>query len=299
MRQKLLVIDDSPTITSLIQLRLAEEPIDICTATDATAGLAMATEKRPDLILLDTQLPDADGYTVCRELKSRAETMSIPVIFLSGAADTEQKLRGLAMGAVDYLEKPFDTAELKARVSSALKTKYLLDLLSTKAQIDVLSGLWNRSYFESRLSAEMSLARRTTAPLSILLVDVDHFARINSAHGHVAGDEAVRLIGQLFAETVRAEDVVCRHGGGKFGIILPNTAADRGVIAAERIRQRLANTPLEIGEGSVNVSASFGVAGATVDVETTTRNAEEALIRAKRNGRNRIEMAANIACFAA
>jgi diguanylate cyclase (GGDEF)-like protein len=299
MRQKLLVIDDSPTVASLIQLRLAAEPIDISTTTDAATGLAMASEKRPDLILLDTDLQGNDGYAVCRELKSRAETMSIPVIFLAGAADPEEKLRGLALGAVDYLEKPFDTAELKARVCSSLKTKYLLDLLSTKAQIDVLSGLWNRSFFESRLSAEMSLARRTTAPLSILLVDVDHFGRINSAHGHLAGDEAVRLIGHLIADTVRAEDVVCRHGGEKFAIILPNTAADRAVVVAERIRQRMAATPLEIGEATVTVSASFGVAAATVDVETTTRQADEALIRAKRNGRNRIEIATNIACFAA
>jgi diguanylate cyclase (GGDEF)-like protein len=299
MRQKLLVIDDSPTVASLIQLRLAADPVDISTAADAATGLAIASEKRPDLILLDTDLPGNDGYAVCRELKSRAETMSIPVIFLAGSSDTEEKLRGLAMGAVDYLEKPFDTAELKARVSSALKTKYLLDLLSTKAQIDVLSGLWNRSYFENRLSAEMSLARRTTAPLSILLVDVDHFARINSAHGHLAGDEAVRLIGHLFADTVRAEDVVCRHGGEKFGIILPNTAAERGVVVAERIRQRLNATAMEICEATVTVSASFGVAAATLDVETTTRQADEALIRAKRNGRNRIEIATNIACFAA
>jgi diguanylate cyclase (GGDEF)-like protein len=299
MRQKLLVIDDSPTVASLIQLRLAAEPIDISTTTDAATGLTMASEKRPDLILLDTDLQGNDGYAVCRELKSRAETMSIPVIFLAGAADSEEKLRGLALGAVDYLEKPFDTAELKARVCSSLKTKYLLDLLSTKAQIDVLSGLWNRSFFESRLSAEMSLARRTTAPLSILLVDVDHFGRINSAHGHLAGDEAVRLIGHLIADTVRAEDVVCRHGGEKFAIILPNTAADRAVVVAERIRQRMAATPLEIGEATVTVSASFGVAAATVDVETTTRQADEALIRAKRNGRNRIEIATNIACFAA
>jgi diguanylate cyclase (GGDEF)-like protein len=299
MRQKLLVIDDSPTVASLIQLRLAAEPIDISTTTDAATGLTMASEKRPDLILLDTDLQGNDGYAVCRELKSRAETMSIPVIFLAGAADSEEKLRGLALGAVDYLEKPFDTAELKARVCSSLKTKYLLDLLSTKAQIDVLSGLWNRSFFESRLSAEMSLARRTTAPLSILLVDVDHFGRINSAHGHLAGDEAVRLIGHLIADTVRAEDVVCRHGGEKFAVILPNSAADRAVVVAERIRQRLGSTPLEIGETTVTVSASFGVAPAAVDVETTTRQAEEALIRAKRNGRNRIEIATNLACFAA
>jgi two-component system cell cycle response regulator len=299
MRQKLLVIDDSATVASLIQLRLADEPIDILTSTDATSGLAMASEKRPDLILLDTELPGADGYAVCRELKCRPETMTIPIIFLAGSAGTEEKLQGLALGAVDYLEKPFDTAELRARVGSALKTKYLLDLLSTKAQIDVLSGLWNKSFFDGRLSAEMSLARRTGAPLAILMADVDHFARINSAHGHPAGDEAVRLIGHLFADSVRAEDVVCRFGGEKFAVILPNTAADRAVIVAERMRHRLAYQPLDLGESTFPVTASFGVAAATVDVETTIRHADEALIRAKRNGRNRIEISTNFASFAA
>lgn len=299
MRQKLLVIDDSATVASLVQLRLAEEPIDILTAADAATGLAMASEKRPDLILLDTEIGGEDGYAVCRELKCRPETMAIPVIFLAGSAGTEEKLQGLALGAVDYLEKPFDTAELRARVGSALKTKYLLDLLSTKAQIDVLSGLWNRNFFDGRLSAEMSLSRRTSAPLSILMADVDHFARINSVHGHPAGDEAVRAIGHLFADSVRAEDVVCRFGGEKFAVILPNTSADRAVVVAERMRHRLADTPLEIGEGTCSVTASFGVSAAVVDVETTTRHTEEALIRAKRNGRNRIEVATNIACFAA
>jgi two-component system cell cycle response regulator len=304
MRQKLLVIDDSPTVASLVQLRLADEPIDVMVAGDGTSGLAMASEHRPDLILLDTELPASsfgggDGYVVCRELKSRTETMAIPVIFLAGSAGTEEKLGGLELGALDFLDKPFDTAELKARVGSALRMKYLLDLLSTKAQIDVLSGLWNRNFFESRLGAEMSLARRTGAPLSIVLADVDQFARINSAHGHSAGDEAIRLVGHLFADTVRTEDVVCRWGGEKFAVVLPNTSPDRAVVVAERMRQRLAADALQVSEAHVPVTASFAVAAAVIDLETTTRHAEEALIRAKRNGRNRIEIATNLACFAA
>ena len=141
MRQKVLIIDDSKMITSLVQARLADEPIDVFIATGGEQGLKMAMEVQPDLILLDVEMPKPDGFTVCRELMSRTEMMQIPVIFLTGATSSEEKIKGLELGAIDYITKPFDPAEMRARVRASLRTKYLLDLLAKKAQIDGLSGL--------------------------------------------------------------------------------------------------------------------------------------------------------------
>ena len=124
------------------------------------AGLAMLGDVKPDIILLDIEMPDMDGYEVCRQLRANPQTVNVPIIFISGADSTEEKIRGLDLGASDYVTKPFDPAELRARVRVALRTAYLMDLLARKAMIDGLTGLWNRSYLDVRLSAEIAAAQR-------------------------------------------------------------------------------------------------------------------------------------------
>src|SRR6185369_4418008 len=118
-------------------------------------------------------MPDMDGFEVCRRLKAQPATMNIPIVFLTGAGSTDEKIRGLNLGAVDYVTKPFEPAELRARVRASLRTKYLLDLLTQKAMIDGLTGLWNRKYFDQRLESEIALRQRVTSPLSLIMVDVD------------------------------------------------------------------------------------------------------------------------------
>ncbi len=291
MRQKVLIIDDSRLITSLVQSRLADEPIDVHVAISGEQGLAMALEVQPDLILLDVEMPHPDGFTVCRKLKERPETMQIPVVFLTGVSSSEEKIKGLELGAIDYITKPFDPAELRARVRASLRTKYLLDLLGKKAQIDGLTGLWNRGYFDQRLASELSLTRRTGDALSCMMADIDHFKQINDRFGHPAGDEVIRRVGQVMVECVRLEDVVCRYGGEEFAVIMPNTSGERAAIVAERMRRSLCDKPLEVRGETIAISASFGVTTAGPDAETTLRQADEALYRAKRGGRNRVERA--------
>lgn len=291
MRQKLLIIDDSRTITSLVQARLADEPIEVFVASDGVSGLQRASEVLPDLILLDVDMPQPDGFAVCRELKTRPETMQIPVVFLTGVSSAEEKIRGLELGAVDYITKPFDPAELRARVRASLRTKYLLDLLSKKAQIDGLSGLWNRGYFDHRLRTEISLCRRTRDPLSIVMADIDHFKQINDQHGHPSGDEVVRRVGQLLMESVRTEDIVCRYGGEEYAVILPNTPAAQAAVVAERMRLKIVEHEVKVHGASLQVTASFGVCGAELDAADCVIHADEALYRAKRSGRNRVEIA--------
>ena len=290
--QSVLAIDDSEAIHSLLRARLSPEAVALHFAGGGEEGIARAIELQPDLILLDVDMPAPDGFEVCRRLKAEVRTQAIPVIFLSGATSTEEKIKGLELGAVDYITKPFDPAELRARVRASLRTKYLMDLLARKAMIDGLTGLWNRAYFETRLNTELSLARRTRQPLSCLMIDLDHFKQLNDAHGHPFGDEVLRTVGQLLGETCRVEDVVCRYGGEEFVILAPNTLAARATELGERIRVALESFNWTCRGGVVKVTASIGVADLRNSPPPSILElADAALYQAKHGGRNRVVLA--------
>jgi two-component system cell cycle response regulator len=293
-RQKVLVIDDSVLIHALVRARLEDEPVEMHFADGAVAGLAMAASIQPDLVLLDVDMPEVDGFEACRRLKADPGTSGIPVVFLSGASTAQQKVQGLDLGAVDYVTKPFDPAELRARVRAALRTKYLMELLAKRAMIDGLTGLWNRACFEQRLASEMSLARRSQRPLSCAMLDLDHFKKINDTHGHPFGDEVLRGVAQLIQETCRAEDVPCRYGGEEFVLLLPNTPLAGAMALAERIRAAVSEYPFVARRARVPVTCSIGIADNFLGApdEAAGNNslidlADQALYRAKHEGRNR------------
>ncbi len=235
MPQKVLLIDDASAIHALVRARLAGEAVEIHSAYGGDEGLELAKALLPDLILLDVEMPAPDGFEVCRRLKASTETMDIPIVFLTGASTTKEKIRGLELGAVDYVTKPFDPAELRVRVRGSLRTKYLLDLLSKKARIDGLTALWNRAYFDERLAQEISLAQRTGRPLSCIMLDVDHFKSINDTYGHTFGDDALKKIAACLTDAARAEDIVCRWGGEEFAVLCPST----GIVGAEALAERM------------------------------------------------------------
>ena len=260
----------------------------IYSACDGEAGIASANAVGPDLILLDVELPGEDGFEICRRLKSGAKTREIPIILLTSATASEDKLRGLELGALDYISKPIDHAEVLARVWAALRASFFLHLLSKKAMIDGVTGLWNRQYFEQRMTAEVSLARRSGRPVSWLICEVDGFDTITERFGHPGADEILRSVGQFFVNNCRIEDVSCRFVGGKFGIVAPNTASEGAIDLAGRLCAVLANTDLICRGKQMRVTCSFGVAelqsaGSTIEL------AEEALEQAKRGGGNRVE----------
>src|SRR5438874_7041601 len=260
MTQRVLVIDDSKNVHALIKARLAGEPVELHFCLSTAQGMMLASQVLPDLILLDVDMPDMDGFEVCRRLKGQPATMNIPVVFLTGAGSTEDKIRGLELGAVDYVTKPFEPAELRARVRAALRTKYLLDLLNKKAMIDGLTGLWNRTFFDQPLAAQLSLSRRSGQPVAIVLCDLDNFKQINDRCGHLTGDEALRIVAACMQATCRIEDVVCRFGGEEFGIIVPNTPSDRALIMAERLRKNIEKLQLQHRGVPVPIMCSFGIA---------------------------------------
>ena len=289
MNSNVLVIDDSADIQALVRVRLAKEQVTVTSARDAASGLEAARTGQFDLILLDVDMPDRDGFSVCAELKSRQETRDIPVIFLSGAASTSDKIRGLDLGAADYITKPFDPAELRARVRASLRTRQLMTLLSKKAMIDGLTSLWNRRYLDAQMSIELSASRRSGEPLSCIMADVDHFKSINDNYGHGFGDEVLRRIAAVLGEQCRPKDIVCRYGGEEFAILLPLTSASDAVDVAERLRAAVETLTFSYGEKLVTVTCSFGVAHLRAQVPPTILElADEALFTAKQAGRNRV-----------
>jgi len=293
MPETILVIDDSPDIHTLVKVRLGKEQLVIESAYDGPSGLAAARSIRPDLILLDVEMPDRDGFAVCADLKADPATMDIPIIFLTGATTTEDKIRGLELGATDYVTKPFDPAELRARVRASLRTKYLLGLLAQKAMIDGLTELWNRAYLDTRLGSELSAARRSGQPLSCVMADVDRFKSINDTYGHSFGDDVLRKIAGVFAQGCRADDVVCRYGGEEFTLLLPNTSAENAGELAERLRAAVEACPFVFHGAPVSITCSFGVSILRGPVPPSLIElADEALYRAKGSGRNRVEICA-------
>lgn len=291
MRHRVLIIDDSPLIAAFIRARLADEPIDFLESTDGAQGIDLATEAQPEMVLCDVDMPNLDGFAVCAELKRRDATMHIPLVLMAGTMAAELKIKALNLGAADFLTKPIDPADLLARVRSTLRTAHLLDLLAKKAQVDGLTGLWNRAYFGQRLASEISLSQRTHAPISCVIADIDGLRSINDRFGHAAGDNVICRTGEILFSCVRLEDILCRQVGGTFAVIMPNIPTERAAIVAERMRKALLSARVEVRGERLNLTASFGVAAATTHVDQSLDNAEGALGRAKRGGRNRIELA--------
>jgi len=299
VRHSVLVVDDSTDIHELVQIGLIDEPVDLHSSFSGTEGLETARRLLPDLILLDVDMPKPDGFEVCRNLKADPMTMGIPVIFLTGASSTEEKIRGLELGAIDYVTKPFDPAELRARVAAALRTKRLLDLLAQRAMLDGLTGLWNRAYFDQRVNGEVSLARRNGTPLSCILLDADHFKQVNDNFGHPAGDRVLQMIAQVLSDACRKEDVVCRYGGEEFAILAPGVEERRGAELAERLRQSIATARLTHRGTELQVTCSIGVADTTGPATASlVERADQALYHAKRAGRNRVVIASECAVAA-
>ena len=294
-RPRLLAIDDSTMIHRLLKARLKGERLEIHCATSGQQGLETARTLLPEVILLDIQMDDVDGFQVLDSLKADPITHDIPVIIISGQTETEVKIRGLEMGAIDFVTKPFDVGELLARVRSALRIRLLIQLLAQRAQIDGLTGLWNRAYFDQRLIDEISMAQRHGTPLSLIMCDLDRFKLLNDTHGHPFGDQVLEQFAHMLAES-RTGDIACRYGGEEFALILPQTSAEEAMIVAERMRDRLHRHGFsEVQEQSV--TASFGVTDLRRCREATPKAmvtlADDALYAAKQKGRDRVELASD------
>ncbi len=286
-----LIVDDCPAVHRLLQARLRSEAVRIMSAMDGREALDKADVFNPDLILLDLSLPGMDGYEVLRSLKNKSSTHEIPVLIVSGKRDPEDKVTAFDLGAVDFVCKPFEMAELRARIRVALRMQRLVRMLAQRAQIDGLTGLSNRTQFDRRWHEEFERASRSGHPLSLAMIDLDEFKSINDTYGHPAGDAVLSGIAQMVQRAVRVSDIPCRFGGEEFAIILPEIGSAHAELLCERIR-KTAEAMEWPRHPARRVTLSVGVAGSdTVSghrPEDFIEHADKHLYTAKRSGRNRV-----------
>ena len=289
-----LAIDDSELIHRLLKTRLQGERLELHNATSSADGLKKAIALNPDVILLDIAIDGMNGFELLEKLKEDPRTRNIAVIFISATSEAMDRVKGLDMGAIDFISKPFDAFELKARVRSALRTQHLVKMLEQKAQLDGLTGLWNRRYFDQRMIQEISEAKRYSRSLSLVLCDIDRFKRLNDQFGHPFGDFVLDRVAQKLSGG-RTSDIACRYGGEEFGLILPSTNIQHGHEVAERLRIEIESI-LWSNKPDLVVTASFGICDTENVGEETTPEAllemtDSALYKAKQAGRNRVESA--------
>lgn len=294
-----LLADDSATVRALARMELETAGHDVLEAADGAQALELAVEHRPDVVLLDVEMPEMDGYDAVQALKADPRTADIPVVFLTGRVAAGDLVRALALGGHDYLRKPPEPAELLARVSAALRVKALQDELRTRAaelervsRTDHLTGLHNRRHTEEHLRRLEAASRRHGHALSVLLLDVDHFKRVNDTHGHGAGDRVLQEVGHRLQASLRTEDLVGRWGGEEFLVLAPFTDAAAAHVLGERLRSAVSATPVEAEGRPVLVTVSVGGATAELPGEHDLLGlADRELYAAKAAGRDRVRIA--------
>ncbi len=286
-----LLVDDSIDVHRLLQARLRHEQIDLIGTTKPTEAVELARLHKPSTILLDLDMPSMDGFEVLRAIKDEPTTNTIPVIVLSGKAGSEDKVTAFDLGATDYVTKPFDLAELRARLRAALRLEHLLRLLAERADVDGLTGLGNRAAFNKRWAEKVAESRRYGSPLTLAMLDVDFFKRINDTYGHPAGDQVLVGLAQLLQSESRSPDIACRYGGEEFALIMPSTGPAEAMIVSERIRVALARQVWARHPDS-RITVSIGLIGSSgplgeITPERWLEAADLNLYAAKRAGRNR------------
>jgi diguanylate cyclase (GGDEF)-like protein len=296
---RILIADDDQLSRRLLEVtlkRLGHEPVIVTNGTDAEAQLL-----RPDgphLAILDWDMPGADGLAVCRAVRQRAHPY-VYVVLLTARDRREDMLVALEADVDDFLTKPLDAGELQARLRSGERLLTLQEnllraqeALRYQATHDHLTGLWNRVMVLEQLAVEITRAKRAKKSVAIMLVDLDHFKKVNDTYGHPAGDAILREAAARMRVALRAYDSIGRYGGEEFLIVLPGCDARAALVVAERARTSVA-APVRVGDVDIPMSISLGVAStqsASEDPALLIQAADEALYRAKAAGRNRVSL---------
>lgn len=291
----LLIVDDQPSNLQLLY-EIFKVDYEVCLAISGPEALAFCQGRQPDLILLDIVMPEMGGYTVCQRLKSNALTQNIPVIFISVQNDPSEEARGLDMGGVDFIGKPFHLRAVKARVRTHLTLKHQADLLRSLALIDGLTGVANRRHFDATLEVEWRRCVRAGQPLSLILLDVDFFKRYNDHYGHPAGDACLQSIASVLKTAfTRSNDMVARYGGEEFACILPDTALAGAGKKAKELEKAVRSLGIahEKSDAFGVVTISLGVAVANPakgkNPADLVAGADAQLYLAKRSGRGQVK----------
>ncbi len=296
---KLLIAEDSMSMRVMLQVLTNQWGFEAVLAEDGQrAWDMMSADDAPRLVLLDWQMPGLDGLEVCRRIRVGQSEDPPYIILLTGRNETADIITGLEAGANDYITKPFDNGELKARLQVGRRMlelqRQLIDAqqaLSFQASHDALTGLLNRGAIMQFMEQEMARARRLPQPLRIGLLDVDHFKQINDTHGHPTGDAVLRDVAERLQMTLRPYDRVGRYGGEEF-LVLTDGEAEHSQVVFERLRLAIADEPFVHKQLSLSVTISCGVVsfmppGDGRDRDALLATVDSALYEAKAGGRNK------------
>ncbi|TAF08964.1 MAG: diguanylate cyclase [Nostocales cyanobacterium] len=301
----ILVVDDVKLNLQVVANILDKVGYEITLVSNGYQALERVQSARPDLILLDLMMPEINGLEVCEKIQSNPELADIPIIFVSASQEQEHLLKAFEKGAVDYVTKPFHAAELLARVRMHLELKYsrqklkkllqeqvaLVEELERLANTDTLTGIWNRRYLLMTAEQEIKRSQRYNFSFTVLLIDIDHFKKVNDSYGHNIGDEAIIFMTKIVLNHLRQVDCFGRFGGEEFVVLLSETDLEEGVIVAERIRENINNQHLIFEDKQIAITVSIGVASynfADQSIDAIIQRADQALYQAKNQGRNRV-----------
>jgi two-component system, cell cycle response regulator len=298
---KILVADDDPVSRRMMERMLQRGGYEVITAQNGRqAAHELSRVGGPRLALIDWMMPELDGPSLCRELRSRQNDSYVYILLLTSKQSGEEIVEGLEAGADDYLTKPCHAAELKARLHTGQRILQLEDKLVEareemrfQATHDALTSLWDRGAILALLRSELSRSIREHLPVSLLLCDVDHFKQINDAYGHQAGDDVLQEVSTRLLDAVRSHDAVGRYGGEEFLIVLGGCDSEHLKDRAEQVRIAVNGSPLFTKCGSISVSVSVGATTVrswdpSIPIETLLKHADDALYQAKAAGRNQV-----------
>jgi len=302
---RILIAEDDPVLRRMLEALLVKSGYDVVAVADGLQALrVLEGEDAPSLAVLDWVMPGLEGPQVCQRIRQRRDRPYVYILLVTALTQKGNVLQGLEAGADDYLTKPFDAQELRARVRVGLRILSLQQsLISAREELrfqathDALTGLFNRGAVLEAIHRERSRQTREGGALGVILADLDHFKQINDTYGHLLGDAVLKETARRMVSCVRPYDTVGRYGGEEFLIIAPTADAAGSLSLAERMRETIASSPIATAAGAVNVTASFGVAASapadSIAPDVLLVSVDDALYRAKELGRNRCEMAAN------
>jgi len=296
---RVLVAEDDPMLRKILRTWLENWGYQVTIAEDGAKGWGMLqVEPAPQLLILDWMMPGIDGLELCRMVRERDKAPYQYILLVTAKDDKQDLVRGLEAGADDYLSKPFDRNELRARLRTGRRILTLQDEqaqtreeLHYQATHDGLTGIWNRRAILEMMSREFEIAARSNCSMGVIMLDVDHFKRVNDTRGHLAGDAVLKEIARRIRQAIRSYDLAGRYGGEEFLVVLPDCDSEQIRRCAERIRSAVADEPI-LAEGSyltITVSAGTTVLDPVPGTESDALAvADTALYRAKNAGRNRV-----------
>jgi two-component system, cell cycle response regulator len=297
---RIAIVDDDAAIRRLVLLFLHRAGFQTLECITGEEARSVLRAEPWDVAILDRRLPDMDGVQLLQELRTDADFRTRYVIMLTGEDEQEDKIEGLELGADDYMTKPFQLPELLARIRAGkrivdlqkelMETNRRLELLSVT---DGLTKLHNHRFFQDELAKKFEETQRYERPLSLAMIDIDFFKKVNDTYGHAVGDDVLKQVARLYESSVRSTDLVARYGGEEFAVMMPETELEDALVLAEKIRSLIESSPIDTQAGPLPITVSMGVASVPRSKIHSAKEliiaADKALYRAKKSGRNQVQ----------